>query len=340
MAEVVRLAHGSGGGLSRQLLRQVFLRHLADPELARLGDSAVLPAPEGLRDGASLAFTTDSYVISPLEFPGGDIGKLAVCGTVNDLAAAGARPLWLSAGWVLEEGLALETLERLVASMAKTAADAGVRIVTGDTKVVARGQADGAYVNTAGVGVVPAGRRLGADRVREGDAVLVSGTLGDHGMAVMLRRQGIALSGDLRSDSACLHRLVEALFEAGIDVRWLRDATRGGAAGVLNELALDSGLGVELEEARLPVRPEVAAACEFLGFEPLFVANEGKMIAIVPEAEAERALGVWRRHDEGRDAVAIGRMVAAHPRQVVARTPLGTGRLVRLPMGELLPRIC
>ncbi|MHB0876729.1 MAG: hydrogenase expression/formation protein HypE, partial [Anaerolineae bacterium] len=246
---MVRLAHGSGSGMTQKLLRDVFLRHLGDPELARMGDSAVLPLPAAACAGGRLAFTTDSYVVSPLEFPGGDIGKLAVCGTVNDLAAAGATPLWLSAGWILEEGLSIALLERLVASMAVTAAAAAVRLVTGDTKVVPRGMADGAYVNTAGVGIVPAGRDVGPQQLRAGDVAIINGTLGDHGMAVMLRRQGIDMASDLRSDCAPLASLVEALFAAGVEVHCLRDATRGGVAGILNEVAEASGMGIEIERA-------------------------------------------------------------------------------------------
>ncbi|MGQ9553112.1 MAG: hydrogenase expression/formation protein HypE [Anaerolineae bacterium] len=340
MTELICLAHGSGSGLSQRLLRDVFLRHLNDPELARMADSAVLVPPEELCHGDRVAFTTDSYVISPLEFPGGDIGKLAVCGTINDLAAVGARPLWLSAGWVLEEGLPIEVLERLVTSMAKTAAQAGVRLVTGDTKVVPHGLADGVYVNTAGVGLVPAGRYLGVEQITEGDAILVSGTLGDHGMAVMMVRQGISMSSELKSDCTPLHSLVEALFAAGVRVHCLRDATRGGVAGILCELAEASHRGIELDEVKLPFRPEVAAACEMLGLDPLFVANEGKMVALVAATDAERALSTWRASDQGREAALIGRVTAYHPGQVVIRTRLGTGRLIRMPMGELLPRIC
>ncbi len=340
MSERIRLAHGSGSGLTRKLLTDTFLANLKDPELAKMGDAALLDFPGKAGDGSRLAFTTDSYVVSPLEFAGGDIGKLAVCGTINDLAAQGAQPLWLSAGWILEEGLPLETLERLVASMSATAADAGVRIVTGDTKVVPHGLADGAYVNTAGIGLVPEGRALGPDRVAPGDVVLVNGYLGDHGMAVMLAREGISMSSALRSDCAPLHGLVEALFGAGIEVHCLRDATRGGVAGVLSEIAEGAALGVELDEASLPIRPEVAAASELLGLDPLMVANEGKMVAFVAAGDAERALGVWHDQDLGREAAVIGRVTNDHPGQVVSRTMFGTRRLIRMPMGELLPRIC
>ncbi|MGI6207897.1 MAG: hydrogenase expression/formation protein HypE [Anaerolineae bacterium] len=340
MNEHVQLGHGSGGALSRQLVRDIFLRYLDDAELSRLGDSAVLPAGVLCGAGESLAFTTDSYVVSPLEFPGGDIGRLAVCGTVNDLAAAGAEPLWISAAWILEEGLPMATLERLVGSMAEAAREAGVRVVTGDTKVVPRGLADGAYVNTAGVGRVPANRRLGRDRVRAGDVVLVSGYLGDHGMAVMLRRQGISMAADLASDVAPLHGLVGALFDAGVEVHWLRDATRGGLGSVLCELAEGSPFGVEIEEARLPVRPEVAGAAELLGLDPLFIANEGKMVAVVAGSDADQALEIWRAHPLGRDAALVGQVTDGRPGRVTCRTPYGTSRLIRLPAGELLPRIC
>lgn len=340
MSERIRLAHGSGGELSRRLVHEVFLRYLLDPELARLEDSAVLSA-DGL-DGAcgALAFTTDSYVVSPLEFPGGDIGKLAVCGTVNDLAAAGARPLWMAAGWILEEGLPLDTLERLVRSMAEWSAAAGIRVVTGDTKVVPQGLADGAYVNTSGVGWVPQGRCLGRQRVRSGDRVLVSGCLGDHGVAVMLARQGISMSAHLVSDVAPLHGLVQSLFDAEVDVRWLRDATRGGLGSVLCELAQGANYGIEVEEQSLPVRAEVSGAAELLGLDPLFIANEGKMVVVVPPEDAAAALGAWNSHPLGRDAAVVGRVTEKHPGRVVSLTPYGTSRIVHLPAGELLPRIC
>jgi hydrogenase expression/formation protein HypE len=340
VSDLVRLAHGSGSVLTHRLISDVFLKHLRDSELARLNDSALLDLPAQACQGGRLAFTTDSFVITPLEFPGGDIGKLAVCGTVNDLAAGGAQPLWLSAAWVLEEGLPMALLDRLVASMASAAAEAGVRIVTGDTKVVPRGQADGAYCSTAGIGVVPAGRQVGPERIREGDAVLVNGPLGDHGMAVLLQRQGINMASDLRSDCAPLSGLVESLFNAGVEVHCLRDATRGGMAGVLVELAEASGCGIEIQESAVPVRKEVAAAAEMLGLDPLFVANEGKMVALVAQKDAERALQAWRGSPLGEEAAIVGRVVGAHPRHVVQRTTLGTGRFIQMPAGELLPRIC
>jgi len=341
VADLIRLSHGSGGGMTHRLIRDVFLRHLNDPELAKLSDSAVLRLPKrGGECDTQLAFTTDSYVVSPLEFPGGDIGKLAVCGTVNDLAAAGARPLWLSASWVLEEGLSMELLDRLVASMAEAANLAGVTIVAGDTKVVPHGLADGAYVTTAGVGVVPPGRQLGPEYLREGDAILVNGTIGDHGMAVLLQREGITMSSALVSDCAALNGLVEALFDENVEVHCLRDATRGGVAGVLCEVAERAQLGVELEENDLPIRPEVAGACELLGFDPLFVANEGKMIAFVAAEDAGRALSIWCSEEGGTEAAIIGHVTTQHAGLVVQRTPLGTGRILKPPMGELLPRIC
>ncbi len=335
----VTLGHGSGGLLSRELVRDMFLRHLPDPELARLGDSALLP-PDAFVAGSRLALTTDSYVVTPLEFPGGDIAQLAVCGTVNDLSAAGARPLWLTAGWILEEGLPLETLDRLVASMAESAASAGVRVVAGDTKVVPHGLADGAYVNTAGVGWVPRGRDLERGRVEPGDAVLVSGYVGDHGMAVMLARQGIAMQSGLRSDVAPLSGMVEALFEAGVRVRWLRDATRGGLGGVLCELVDAQSYGVAIEQESLPIRSEVAAASELLGLDPLYVANEGKMVAVVPSDQHDLALSVWRELEPGRNAAVVGHVTAERPGKVVMKTPYGSTRVLRLPAGELLPRIC
>ncbi len=335
----VTLGHGSGGELTRRLIHDVFLKHLPDPELGRLGDAAVLPR-EGLPGGGSLAFTTDSYVITPLEFPGGDIGHLAVCGTVNDLAAAGARPLWLTAGWILEEGLPLDLLERQVASLAATAEAAGVRVVAGDTKVVPHGLADGLYINTAGLGWVPPGRLLRRESVQPGDAILVSGTLGDHGMAVMLARQGMRLQTNLVSDAAPLNELVERLFAAGVPVHWLRDATRGGLGGVLCELAETRPYGVRVEATALPVRPEVEAAAELLGLDPLFVANEGKMVAVVPGDQAEAALTAWRAHPHGTQAAQVGVITEERPGQVLLRTAYGGARVLRLPAGELLPRIC
>lgn len=331
----ILLGHGSGGGLSAQLLERVFLPALGNPILDRLEDQAVLEVEAG-----RLAFTTDSFVVTPLFFPGGDIGSLAVHGTMNDLAMSGARPVHLAAAFILEEGLAMEELQRVVASMAAAARDAGVSVVTGDTKVVGRGSADRLFITTTGLGVVPPGVTLGADRVRAGDAVLVSGTLGDHGVAIMAARQDLGLEGALRSDSAPLHGLVAALLAACPSVHALRDPTRGGLAATLHEIAARSGAGIEIEEAALPVRDDVRGACEILGLDPVHVANEGKLVAFVPEADAEEALRALRAHPLGVDAVRIGAVTADHGGRVVVRTTIGGRRVLERAWGELLPRIC
>jgi hydrogenase expression/formation protein HypE len=341
--EVVTLAHGAGGKASAALLDAVFLPAFApadDDDAATANapqtDAALLDLPSGER----LAFSTDSYVVKPLRFPGGSAGHLAVHGTINDLAMMGARPIGLSAAFVLEEGLSVDVLREVVADMAEAAAAAGVPIVTGDTKVVDRGAADGMYISTAGVGVVPAGRALAASGVAVGDVVLASGTMGDHGTAVMLARGDLALEADIRSDTAPLHTMVEDLLAAAPATRWLRDSTRGGVGTVCNELARDAELTVVLDELSLPVRPEVAAACELLGIDPLYVANEGKLIAIVPPAEAEAALGAMRAHPYGADAVRIGEIHDQPPGIVVLRTAMGGTRIVDMLVGDPLPRIC
>ena len=279
-------------------------------------------------------------MITPPFFPGGDIGKLAVCGTVNDLAMRGAQPLYMSVGFILEEGLSMRDLERIVESMGRTAAGVGVQIVAGDTKVVNRGSADRIFINTAGIGLVPAGVELSAARVQAGDAVLVSGTLGDHGMAVMIRREGLAFESELKSDCAPLNGLVAQLLETVPHVHCLRDPTRGGLATVLNEIAERAGVGIEIEEMSIPVRDEVRAACELLGLDPLYVANEGKLIATVPAHEADAALAAMRGHPLGCEAALIGRVTEEHPGRVVLRTPLGAHRIVDMLVGEQLPRIC
>jgi hydrogenase expression/formation protein HypE len=292
-------------------------------------------------DVSRLAFTTDSYVISPLFFPGGDIGKLAVCGTVNDLAVTGAEPCYLSAGFIIEEGLPWETLERVVASMAAAASAADVQIVTGDTKVVNHGAADGLFINTAGVGFVPPGRELGPAQLRPGDQILVSGTLGDHGMAVMMQREGLEFSSSLVSDCAPLNALIADLLAAcPAGIRCMRDPTRGGLVATLNEWAGASGLGLIIEEPEIPLRQEVRGACEILGLDPLYVANEGKVvIAVAPEC-ADAALRALRAHPLGREAARIGRATADHPSRVVLRTSLGARRILDMLIGEQLPRIC
>jgi hydrogenase expression/formation protein HypE len=333
--ELVTLAHGSGGKASRALIEGLFLEELGNPLLDPLGDSALFEV-----NGSRVAFTTDSYVVKPLEFPGGDIGELAVNGTVNDLAVAGARPLVLSAGFVVEEGFEVARLRRLAASMARAAEAAGVVVAAGDTKVVERGKADGLYVNTAGVGLVGDGVRLGADRVLAGDRVLVSGTLGDHGMAVMVARGELALEVELESDTAPVHELAASLLELGEAVRWLRDPTRGGLATALNELAREASLAVGLEEAALPLRPEVVGACEILGIDPLYVANEGKLVAVVAPEAAEDALERLRSHPLGAEAVLVGEVRAEPEGFVVLDTAFGGSRIVDMLVGDPLPRIC
>jgi hydrogenase expression/formation protein HypE len=347
--DVILLAHGSGGTLSHDLIERLFAHHFANPTLLRMDDSAVIEfAAPGSVAPPRLAFSTDSYVVSPLFFPGGDIGKLAVCGTVNDVSMSGARPLWLSAGFIIEEGLAFAELERIVASMAAVARQAGVEIVTGDTKVVDRGSADKLFVNTAGLGLVPAGVEVAGDRARAGDVVLLSGTIGDHGMTIMTQREGLRFDSPLQSDCAPLNGLVADLLAAassdspqdGGVIHCLRDPTRGGLATTLNELAGRSGVGIELEEEAVPIREPVRSACELLGLDPLYVANEGKLVAIVAPEAADAALAVLRAHEYGREAAAVGRVTADHPRRVVLRTALGARRIVGMLAGEQLPRIC
>ncbi|NIV35760.1 MAG: hydrogenase expression/formation protein HypE [Anaerolineae bacterium] len=345
----ILLAHGSGGRLSHDLVETLFLRHFGNPVLLQLDDSAVVEIPAAQSQAAPrvaakprVAFSTDSYVISPLVFPGGDIGKLAVCGTVNDISMSGARPLWLSAGFIIEEGLPLSELEQIVTSMAITANEAGVQIVTGDTKVVDRGSADKLFINTAGVGLVPPGVAIAGDKAQPGDAILLNGTIGDHGMTIMTQREGLQFASPLESDCAPLNGLVADLLEAlpPGSVRCLRDPTRGGLATALNELATRSQVGVEIDEEALPVREPVRAACELLGLDPLYVANEGKLVAIVAHEAADVALATLRSHCNGREAAIIGRVKESHPGRVVLQTALGARRLLDMLVGEQLPRIC
>ena len=333
--EVVTLAHGSGGKATRALVEGLFLEELGNPLLEPLGDAALLDL-----NGSRLAFTTDSYVVKPIVFPGGDIGELAVNGTVNDLAVAGARPVVLSAGFVVEEGLDVAQLRRVAASMARAADAAGVDVAAGDTKVVERGKADGLYVNTAGLGVVRPGVELGAGRVRAGDRVLVSGTLGDHGMAVMIARGELALEVELESDTAPVHELAASLLELGEAVRWLRDPTRGGLATALNELAQDAQLAVALEEAALPLRPAVVGACEILGIDPLYVANEGKLVAVVAPDAADESLERLRSLELGAEAAIVGEIRPEPEGLVLLDTAFGGSRIVDMLVGDPLPRIC
>jgi hydrogenase expression/formation protein HypE len=337
----VQMAHGGGGRLMRGLIEGMFLpafepaRRDASQRPRPPHDSAVLEI-----DGTRLAFTTDSFVVSPLFFPGGDIGKLAVFGTVNDLAMAGARPAWLSAGFILEEGLPLETLRRVVASMREAADQVGVRVVTGDTKVVDRGKGDGVFINTAGVGLVPKGVDISPARVAPGDAILLSGDLGRHGIAIMSVREGLRFEGAMASDCAPLWGLVEALLRAGCEIHCLRDLTRGGLAAALNEIADHARVGIELHEASIPVAEPVAGACELLGLDPLYVANEGRLIAMVPAEAADCTLDIMRQHPLGSEAAIIGTASQTHPGTVEVRGRLGGGRIVDLLSGEQMPRIC
>jgi hydrogenase expression/formation protein HypE len=331
----ITLAHGAGCGRTAALLERSVFPRFANPLLAEEHDGATLP----LADGTRLAFSTDSYVVSPLFFPGGDIGSLAVHGTLNDLAMCGARPLALSCALLLEEGLPLATLERVLDSMAEAARGAGVPIATGDTKVVERGKGDGLFVNTAGVGLVPDGRDPRPARIRPGDVVLVSGAVGAHGVAVLSAREGLGLESDLASDCACLVGLVEALYAAVPDVHCLRDATRGGLGTVLHEWSARARLEIEVDERAVPVAREVEAACELLGLDPWFLACEGRLVACVPEPDAERALAALRAEPLGAAAACVGRVRSGAPR-VVVRTAIGARRLLERPAGEPLPRIC
>lgn len=331
----VQLGHGSGGRMSAALLSERFLAHLSNDALAQLGDGSVVSVA-----GAEIVVSTDTFVVSPLEFPGGDIGSLAVHGTLNDVAMMGARPVCLTAGFVLEEGLPMDVLDRVVRSMSAAARLAGVPVVAGDTKVVERGKADGLYVNTTAIGALDADFRPGPSRAQAGDLIITSAALGRHGMAIMAAREGLAFESTITSDSACLVALVENLKAARVDVHVLRDPTRGGAASALNEIATASRVGIEIDEETLPVPDDVRAACEMLGLDPLYVANEGVLLAFVPQEEGERALEVLRLHELGAGAVCIGRVVATHPGMVALRTALGGTRIVDLLPGDQLPRIC
>lgn len=331
------LGHGGGGTLSAELVEHLFLPAYADPEgvLRQLGDAAIVSA-----GGLRLAMSTDSYVVRPRFFPGGNIGDLAINGTVNDLAVSGATPLCLSVGMVLEEGLPLEELNSIAATMGAAARAARVSIVTGDTKVVDSGHGDGVYINTAGVGIVPEGVDLGPHRVAPGDVILVSGAIGMHGIAVMSVREGLEFGSDIVTDSAPLNGIIGDLLASGVDVHMMRDPTRGGVAASLTEIAKSSATGVEIVERDVPVPDDVRAACGFLGLDPLYVANEGKFVAFVAADDADRALDLLRAHPLGAGATRIGRVTAEHPGVVVARTGIGGTRVVDLPLAEQLPRIC
>jgi hydrogenase expression/formation protein HypE len=338
--ERIVLGHGSGGRLTGDLVARLFQPVLGNPVLLAGDDAAVVELPGTAPDHERLAISTDAHVVAPLFFPGGDIGRLSICGTVNDLAMVGAIPLWIAAAFILEEGFPTADLDRIVRSMHEAGKEAGVAVVAGDTKVAERGKVDGMYITTTGVGRIPPGRRTRAAGIRPGDAVLLSGFLGDHGIAVLAARGNLAFSTPVRSDTAPLGAMVEAMYATGADVHALRDPTRGGLAAALNELASQSGVSIVLGEEALPVRPEVEAACEMLGFDPLHVANEGKVVAFVPDADAERVLDAMRSAPYGSDAVRIGRVEADPAGQVVMETGIGGVRFVDAPSGELLPRIC
>ncbi|HET9595235.1 MAG TPA: hydrogenase expression/formation protein HypE [Anaeromyxobacteraceae bacterium] len=331
----IGMGHGSGGKLTARLIEQLIVPAFRNPLLEPLDDQATVTV-----GGVRVAFTTDSYVVTPLFFPGGDIGELAVNGTVNDLAMGGATPLFLSLAFILEEGLPLAELERVIASVRRAAAAADVLVVTGDTKVVNRGKGDKLFVNTAGIGLPRAGVQLSSRRVRPGDAVLLSGSVGDHGVAILSRREGLAFEGEVQSDTAPLHGLVAAMLDASPDLHAMRDPTRGGLAATLVEIASRGRLGIEVDERAVPVRDAVRGACEMLGLDPLHVANEGKLVAFAPEDSAERVLAAMHAHPLGRDAARIGRVTADHPGRVLLRTPIGGHRILDLPWGEALPRIC
>lgn len=333
----VTMAHGGGGRAMRDLIEDVFTS-VFEPESHE--DQARLTSEALLDVGAKLAFTTDGFVVDPLEFPGGDIGKLAICGTVNDLAVGGAKPLWLSAGFIIEEGTEVALLRRLVATMKETADSIGVKIVTGDTKVVERGSADKVFITTAGIGVIPPGRNLHAGAVQPGDVAIVNGFLGDHGAAIMAARGDLALTANIKSDCQSLSQLMESVISAVPNTRCSRDATRGGVASALNEIADASGTHIVIDETQFPIRKEVKGVCEILGLDPLYLANEGTLVVFVPEEDSEAALKAMRALPAGKDAVIIGKATAGTPGRVEMTTVFGGGRIVDMLVGAQLPRIC
>jgi hydrogenase expression/formation protein HypE len=329
------LGHGSGGKLTAELIQKIFLPAFYNDTLARLDDQAVLDF-----NGSRIAFTTDAFVVTPIFFPGGDIGRLAIHGTVNDLAMSGAKPLYIAAAFILEEGLSTEELRRVVDSMRNAAHEAGVQLVTGDTKVVNRGKGDKIFITTTGLGIIDRPLKLSAQRARPGDAVILSGTIGDHGMAIMSQRENLAFEGVIESDTAPLHSLVSAMLDAGENIHCLRDPTRGGVATTLNEIAASSKVGMEIDEKQIPVREAVQGACEILGLDPLYVANEGKLLAVAPAHIADAIVSRMRAHPLGRDARVIGAVVEDHPGMVLMKTGIGGTRVVDVLFGEQLPRIC
>ena len=333
--ETVLLGHGGGGRLTSDLIRDLFLPAFDSAALVRLDDQAIVSV-----NGCRLAFTTDSFVVKPLFFPGGDIGSLAVHGTVNDLAMGGARPLFLSAAFIIEEGFSMQELRRIVGSLRDAAREASVEVVTGDTKVVEQGSGDGLFINTSGIGLVPPGLSLSCNQAKPGDHVLLSGPIGDHGMAIMAQREGLEFESTIHSDSAALHGLVAEMLKATDKIRCMRDPTRGGLASALNEIAGQSRVGIELDEGSIPIHEQVRAACELLGLDPMYVANEGKLVAIVAEGAEQVLLQGMRGHSLGREARVIGSVKREHPGLVTMRTPLGTTRIVDMLAGDQLPRIC
>jgi hydrogenase expression/formation protein HypE len=334
LEDKILLAHGSGGTLAYRLVEENFVRSFNNPLLSKMDDAAEIDF------SGRLAFTTDSYVVTPVFFPGGDIGKLAVCGTVNDLAMSGARPHYLSLSFIIEEGLPYEELKKIVESIRKTAEESGVIIVTGDTKVVNRGSADKLFINTAGIGIIPEGIDISGSNARPGDLVILSGTIGEHGTAVLSQREGLDFATKIESDCAPLGELVAAMLEADKDIHCLRDPTRGGLATTLNELARQSNTGIRIEEEKIPVNEEVVAACEMLGFDPLYVANEGKLVAILPAGKAEKVIEAMHGNRYGKDAAIIGEVIRENPGKVIMKTCLGTSRMVDMLYGDMLPRIC
>ncbi|WP_299024703.1 hydrogenase expression/formation protein HypE [uncultured Thermanaerothrix sp.] len=340
-AERIVLGHGSGGRMTHDLIRTVFRAYLGNPYLNAGNDFARLPLPLQGQEVGHLAVSTDTHVISPLFFPGGDIGRLAVCGTVNDISMSGAIPLYLTAGFVLEEGLSLEVLERIVRSMQSAAEEAGVTLVAGDTKVVEKGKGDGVFINTTGIGWIPPDRSpLGGERAQPGDVVLLSGPIGDHGIAVLSARGELGFEAEVQSDVAPLNHLIQALLQAAPHTHVLRDPTRGGLATTLNEIAQQSQVAIRIDEATIPIRPVVRAACEMLGLDPLYIANEGKVVAIVPPGEAEAALAAMRQAPYGAESVRIGYVENQPTGRVILRTILGTHHILDILSGEMLPRIC
>lgn len=333
--ETIQLAHGSGGRLTADLVEKIFLPRFGNDTLNRLEDQAVIVLPPG-----RTAVTTDSFVVDPLFFPGGNIGDLAVNGTINDICMSGARPLYITVAFIIEEGFPMADLHRILLSMEREAKRAGVAVIAGDTKVVNRGCCDKIFINTTGIGNVPEGVSVSAGNLRPGDRIILSGTIADHGMAILTSRQGLSFQSQVQSDTASLHDLVASMLSCTMEIHAMRDPTRGGLAATLNEFALSSQVGILLDSEKIPVRPEVRGACEVLGIDPLYVANEGKLVAAVPERFAAELLAAMRRHPLGRDAAIIGEVVADNPRLVAMRTLLGSTRIVDMPVGEQLPRIC